>query len=127
MRRLQARGDVPVDVADVVVVLVFAQVRQVEPGAAHQRAVVALQQAVEPADDRPFEPAQRALGPLGRGVCGVVVAAASPPLRNQVFMRRFARHQATSFSCSSGLAGAGTARMILSIRPSGVSPSDRPS
>ena len=59
--RLQARGDVPVDVAHVVVVLVFAQVGEVEAEAAEQRAVVALQQAVEPADHRPLEPPQELL------------------------------------------------------------------
>ena len=56
--RLQARGDVPVDVAHVVVVLVLAQVGEVEAEAAEQRAVVAVQQAVETADHRPLEPAQ---------------------------------------------------------------------
>jgi hypothetical protein len=66
VRHLHARRDVPVDVPDVVVVLVFAQVREVQAGAAQQRAVVALQQAVEPADDFPFEPAQDLLGPVGR-------------------------------------------------------------
>jgi hypothetical protein len=50
-------------VAHVVVVLVFAQVGQVEAGAAQQRAVVALQQAVEAADHGPLEPAQRAHAP----------------------------------------------------------------
>ena len=53
-----ARGDVPVDVAHVVVVLVFAQVGEIEAEAAEQRAVVAVQQPVEPADHRPLEPAQ---------------------------------------------------------------------
>ena len=86
-----ARGDVPVDVAHVVVVLVFAQVGQVQAGAAQQRAVVALQQAVEPADHRPLQAAQHAArrcrrsGPLAgpralrrRGRRGV--------LRSQLFM-----------------------------------------
>ena len=61
VRRLQPRRDVPVDVADVVVVLVFAQVGEVEAEAAEQRAVVAVQQAVEPAEHRPLEPPQDAL------------------------------------------------------------------
>ncbi len=61
VRRLQPRGDVPVDVADVVVILVFTQVRQVEPGAAEQRPVVAVEQSVEPADDRPLEPPEDAI------------------------------------------------------------------
>jgi hypothetical protein len=55
---LQARRDVPVDVAHVVVQLVFAQVGQVQPGAAEQGAVVPLQQPVETADHRPLEAAQ---------------------------------------------------------------------
>ena len=55
VRRVHPRGDVPVDVADVVAVLVFAQVGEVEAVAAEQGAVVALQQAVEPADDLPVE------------------------------------------------------------------------
>ena len=49
VRLLQPRGDIPVDVAHVVVMLVFAQVGEIEAGAAHQRAVVALEQAVETA------------------------------------------------------------------------------
>jgi hypothetical protein len=61
MGLLQPGGDVPVDVAHVVMVLVFAQVGQVHAGAAQQRAVVALQQAVEPAQHRPLEAAQQLL------------------------------------------------------------------
>ena len=48
MGRGQARRDGPGDVADIGGGLVLAQIGQVEPAAAHQRAVVALQQAVEP-------------------------------------------------------------------------------
>ena len=59
---LQPGGDVPVDVADVVVMLVLAQVGQVEAGAAHQGAVVALEQAVEAAQHRPFEALEQRLG-----------------------------------------------------------------
>ena len=81
VRRLQPRGDVPVDVAHVVVVLVFAQVGQVQAGAAHQRAVVALQQAVEPADHRPFEPAQRALDAARRGFGRRERLVVAPPSR----------------------------------------------
>jgi hypothetical protein len=46
-------------VAHIVVVLVLAQVGEVEAEAAEQRAVVTLQQAVEPADHRPLELAQQ--------------------------------------------------------------------
>ena len=56
-----ARGDVPVDVADVVAGLVLAQVGEVDPGALEQAPVVALEQAVEPADDLPVEPLEDAL------------------------------------------------------------------
>jgi hypothetical protein len=59
VRRGQPCGDVPVDVADVVVVLVLADVGEVEPEPAEQRPVVALQQAVEPTDHRPLEPPQQ--------------------------------------------------------------------
>ena len=59
--RLLARGDVPVDVAHVVVQLVLAQVGQVDAGAAQQRAVVALQQAVQAAQHGPFELPQQPL------------------------------------------------------------------
>ena len=59
---LQPGGDVPVDVADVVVVLVLAQIGQVEPGAAPEGAVIALEHAIEPSDHGPFEALQQSLG-----------------------------------------------------------------
>jgi hypothetical protein len=61
VRRREPRGDVPVDVTHVVVQLVFAEVGEVEAEAAEQRAVIALQQAVEPAQHGPFEPPQQAI------------------------------------------------------------------
>ncbi len=96
MRHLQPRGDVPVDVAHVVVELVFAQIGQIEPEAAEQRAVVALQQAVETADHRPFQPLQQ----------GLRMSAA---IRTWV---------------SSGASGAATWRMILAMMASAVTASD---
>ena len=48
-------ADVPVDVPDVVAGLVLAQVGQVDAVAVEQAPVVALEQAVEPADDLPVE------------------------------------------------------------------------
>jgi hypothetical protein len=60
VRRIHPGGDAPVDVPDVVAVLVFAQVREVDAVAAEQRAVVALKQAVEPADDLPVEALEEA-------------------------------------------------------------------
>ena len=61
VRRVHPRGDVPVDVADVVAVLVLAQVGEVHAVAAEQAPVVALEQAVEPADDLPVEALEDAL------------------------------------------------------------------
>ena len=66
MGHLHARGDVPVDMPHVVVELVLAQVGEVEAAATHQRAVVALQQTVEPADNGPFEAAQHVFRTRGR-------------------------------------------------------------
>ena len=66
MRHLQPRGDVPVNVAHIVGRAVFTQVGQVQPGAAQQRAVVALAQAVELADDGPLQAAQQLLGRTGK-------------------------------------------------------------
>ena len=63
--RVHPRGDVPVDVAQVVAGLVLAQVRDVDPRPAEQGPVVALQPAVEPADDPPLQAAQDALGRQG--------------------------------------------------------------
>jgi hypothetical protein len=64
VRRLQARGDVPVDVAHVVVVLVLAQVGEVEAEAAEEGAVVAVQQPVQTANHRPLELLQYLLKPV---------------------------------------------------------------
>ena len=58
VRRLQPRRDVPVDMANVVVVDVLAQIGQIEPVAAKQRPVVAVEDAVETTDHRPLEAAQ---------------------------------------------------------------------
>jgi hypothetical protein len=43
------------------VILIFAYVREIEPEAAKQRLIIALQQTVETADDRPLESAQDAI------------------------------------------------------------------
>jgi hypothetical protein len=59
--RIHASGDVPVDVPDVVAGLVLAERRQVDAGAVEQRPVVALEDAVEPADDLPVEPLEDSL------------------------------------------------------------------
>ena len=61
IRRRCPGRDVPVDVADVVPVLVFAQVREVDATAVEKRPVVALEQAIQAADDLPVEPLEDAL------------------------------------------------------------------
>jgi hypothetical protein len=43
------------------VVLVFAQIRKVEPEPAKQRPVIPLKHAVEAPDDRPFKARKKAL------------------------------------------------------------------
>ena len=54
----KACRDVPVDMADVIVIDVLAKIGQIEPVTAKQRAVVAVEHAVEPTDHRPLEPPQ---------------------------------------------------------------------
>jgi hypothetical protein len=55
---LKTRGDVPVDVPDIIVILVFAQVGQIQPESAKERPVVAVQQAVQTADHGPLQAQQ---------------------------------------------------------------------
>jgi hypothetical protein len=55
VRRVHPGGDAPVDVAHVITHLVLAQVGEVHAVAAEQAAIVALEQAIEPADDLPVE------------------------------------------------------------------------
>jgi hypothetical protein len=59
--RLQARGDVPVDVAHVIVILVLAQVGEVQTKTPEQRSIVSVQEPVEPTDHRPLELLQELL------------------------------------------------------------------
>ena len=54
VRRLHPRGNVPIDIADVVVVLIFAQIREINAEPAKKRSIVALQQSVEATDHRPL-------------------------------------------------------------------------
>src|SRR6185437_4312554 len=138
VRCRKPRRDVPVDVAHVIVILVFAQIREVEPEAAKERPVVAVQEPVEAAQYRPFEPAQRALGVARRVdrhdlVHGpptlAAVAAALPPAG-----ARFApwggpaaltfQDCAANLTCdSSGFSGGAMRCMIRCTRSSGVRPS----
>src|SRR5450756_1954705 len=61
IRRVQPGGDVPVHGADVVARLVLAESCQVDAAPVEQAAVVALEQAVEPADHVPVESLEDAL------------------------------------------------------------------
>jgi hypothetical protein len=61
VRRVHSGRDIPVDGTDVVAVLVFAEIGEVQALAPEQAPVVALEQAVEPADDLPVEPLEDAL------------------------------------------------------------------
>ena len=58
IRGLHAGGHVPVDVTDVVVRLVFAQIGQHQTAASKQTAVVTLQLAIQPFEHGPFQPLQ---------------------------------------------------------------------
>ena len=72
MGHLQACGHVPVNMAHVVVQLVLAQIGQVDASASQERAVIALQKAVEPAHNCPFQAAQDAVCPGNlRGIGGL--------------------------------------------------------
>jgi hypothetical protein len=99
MGHLQPCGDVPVDVAHVIAMLVFAQIRQVESTAAPQRAVIALQQPVEAAQHRPLQAAQQRVGG------GSVVLRHGQP------------------GCCMGRAGTGTCFITRSMRSSALKPS----
>ncbi len=59
--RVHSRGDIPIDVADIISRLIFAQIGKVDPIAVKEAAIVALQQAIQPADDMPVETLQDAL------------------------------------------------------------------
>ncbi len=111
--RLQPRGDVPVDVTHVVVQLVLAEIGEIEAEGAEQRAVVALQQAVEAAYHRPLEPAQDGVGvlPPGRRAAGGDGAQAPRVLLDPAATRTWV---------SSGFSGAGTACMIRATSSSAV-------
>src|SRR5262249_48040859 len=62
VRDLKPRGDIPVDVADIVAVLGLAPVREGEAVTAQERAGIPRPRAVEPPQHRPLEAPQDALG-----------------------------------------------------------------
>ena len=92
--RVHARGDIPVDVADVVLGLVFAQVGKVDPVAVEQAAIIALQQAVQPADDLPVQALQDALRRLTWLGIGAFVGRGTSRgarIRSRIFLTRISR------------------------------------
>src|SRR4029434_914923 len=64
MGRLQTRGDVPVDVTDIVVILVFAQISQIEPDTTKQGLVIAVKHSVQATNHGPLQSPQYVLSPL---------------------------------------------------------------
>ena len=65
--RLQTRSDVPVDVTDIVVILVFAQIRQVQPKTAKQSLVIAMKQPIQATNHSPLQSPQDVFSPGGSG------------------------------------------------------------
>ena len=59
MRHLQTGRDVPVDISNIVIRLIFAQVRQIKTKAAEQGPIIAVKQTIKSLDDSPFESTQQ--------------------------------------------------------------------
>ena len=55
IRCQEPRGDVPIDVTDIVVILVLTQIGQIEPETAKQGLVVAMKQPVQTTNDGPLQ------------------------------------------------------------------------
>ena len=66
VRRLETRGDVPIDVTDIVVILVLAQIGEIQPETAKQGLVIAMQQPVQATNHGPLQATQDVLR-AGRG------------------------------------------------------------
>src|SRR5207249_7797684 len=64
----ETRGDVPIDVTDIVVILVLAQIGQIQPETAKQSLIIAMKQPVQPANDGPLQSPQYGLS-RGAGAC----------------------------------------------------------
>src|SRR4029453_13037507 len=62
--RLQTRSDVPIDVTDIVVILVLAQIRQIQPETAKQRLVIAMKQPIQATNHGPLQSPQYVFSPL---------------------------------------------------------------
>ena len=61
VRRIHARRYIPIDVADIIVGLVFAQIREIHAIAIEQAAIISLQPSIQPADDLPVYALEDAL------------------------------------------------------------------
>ena len=56
--RIHARGDIPIDVANIILRLIFPQVGEIHPVPIEQGAIIALQESIQAADDLPIEALQ---------------------------------------------------------------------
>src|SRR5262245_52693206 len=63
MERLQTSSDVPVDITDIVVILVLAQVDKIQPETAKQSLVVAMKQSVQTTNHSPLQSPQDVFNP----------------------------------------------------------------
>src|SRR5215467_12854581 len=63
MGRLQTRSDVPVDVTDIVVILILAQFRQIQTETAKQSLVVAMKQPIQTTNYGPLQSPQDVFSP----------------------------------------------------------------
>ncbi len=55
IRRLQARRYIPVDVTNIVMILIFAEIGEIQSEAAKQSSIIAVEQSVEAANDGPLQ------------------------------------------------------------------------
>ena len=86
--RIHARRDVPVDVANIIFRLVFAQIGKIHPVAVEQAAVVALQQAIQPADDLPVEALQDAFRRCRGSLACSCKGTTGIGMRSRIFFNR---------------------------------------
>ena len=87
IRCLETRCDVPVNVTDIVVILVFAQIRQVQPKTAKQSLVIAVQQAIEATNHRPLQAPQNVFSFRGASCGGTEIFAEGAGNRFRRFLK----------------------------------------
>ena len=66
---METRGDVPIDVTDIVVILVFAQIGKIQPETAKQGLVIAMKQPVQATNHGPLQSPQDVLSPRASAGC----------------------------------------------------------